>query len=218
MEETKQQRWSVRQLERNINTFYYERLLSSQEKKKELLAHKSIEKTSSKDFIKDPYVLEFLGLPEKPFPKENNIETSIVENLKEFLLEMGNGFSFVGRQFRISTETTHFYIDLVFYNYILKCFVLVDLKVGKLTHQDIGQMDMYVRMFDDLKKQSDDNPTIGIILCSQKDDTTVKYSVLKENEQLFASKYRLVLPSEAELAAEIEKERRLIEEGIGAGE
>jgi hypothetical protein len=131
---------------------------------------------------------------------------------------MGNGFSFVGRQFRISTETSHFYIDLVFYNYILKCFVLIDLKVGKLTHQDIGQMDMYVRMFDDLKKQSDDNPTIGIILCSQKDDTTVKYSVLKENEQLFASKYRLVLPSEAELAAEIEKERRLIEQKTEAGQ
>ena len=210
--ESSEQQWSTRILERNINSFYYERLLSSQEKKKELIAQKNFEKTSSRDFIKDPYVLEFLGLPESPFPKENIIESSIIENLKEFLLEMGNGFSFVGRQFRISTETSHFYIDLVFYNYILKCFVLIDLKVGKLTHQDIGQMDMYVRMFDDLKKQSDDNPTIGIILCSQKDDTTVKYSVLKENEQLFASKYRLVLPSEAELAAEIEKERRLIEE------
>jgi predicted nuclease of restriction endonuclease-like (RecB) superfamily len=216
--ESSEQQWSTRILERNINSFYYERLLSSQEKKKELIAQKNFEKTSSRDFIKDPYVLEFLGLPESPFPKENKIESSIVENFKEFLLEMGNGFSFVGRQFRISTETSHFYIDLVFYNYILKCFVLIDLKVGKLTHQDIGQMDMYVRMFDDLKKQSDDNPTIGIILCSQKDDTTVKYSVLKENEQLFASKYRLVLPSEAELAAEIEKERRLIEQKTEAGD
>lgn len=216
--ESSEQQWSTRILERNINSFYYERLLSSQEKKKELIAQKNFEKTSSRDFIKDPYVLEFLGLPESPFPKENIIESSIIENLKEFLLEMGNGFSFVGRQFRISTETSHFYIDLVFYNYILKCFVLIDLKVGKLTHQDIGQMDMYVRMFDDLKKQSDDNPTIGIILCSQKDDTTVKYSVLKENEQLFASKYRLVLPSEAELAAEIEKERRLIEQKTEAGD
>lgn len=216
--ECSEQQWSTRVLERNINSFYYERLLSSQEKKKELTAQKSFEKTSSKDFVKDPYVLEFLGLPEKPFPKENTIKASIVENLKDFLLEMGNGFSFVGRQFRISTETSHFYIDLVFYNYILKCFVLIDLKVGKLTHQDIGQMDMYVRMFDDLKKQGDDNPTIGIILCSQKDDTTVKYSVLKENEQLFASKYRLVLPSEEELAAEIERERRLIEEKQEAGD
>ena len=125
---------------------------------------------------------------------------------------MGNGFSFVGRQFRISTETKHFYIDLVFYNYLLKCFVLIDLKTAELTHQDVGQMDMYVRMFDDLKKQNDDNPTIGIILCSHKDETIVRYSVLKENEQLFASKYRLVLPSEEELAAEIERERRLIEE------
>jgi predicted nuclease of restriction endonuclease-like (RecB) superfamily len=216
--ECSEQKWSTRILERNINSFYYERLLSSQEKKKELIAQKNFEKITSRDFIKDPYVLEFLGLPENPFPKENTIEASIVENLKDFLLEMGNGFSFVGRQFRISTETTHFYIDLVFYNYILKCFVLIDLKVGKLTHQDIGQMDMYVRMFDDLKKQADDNPTIGIILCSQKDDTTVKYSVLKENEQLFASKYRLVLPSEEELAAELARERRLIEEKRGIGD
>jgi predicted nuclease of restriction endonuclease-like (RecB) superfamily len=216
--ESSEHRWSTRILERNINSFYYERLLSSQEKKKELIAQENFEKTSSKGFIKDPYVLEFLGLPEKPFPKENKIEVSIVENLRDFLLEMGNGFSFVGRQFRISTETSHFYIDLVFYNFILKCFVLIDLKVGKLSHQDIGQMDMYVRMFDDLKKQNDDNPTIGIILCSQKDDTTVKYSVLKENEQLFASKYRLVLPSEEELAAELERERRLIEQKTEAGD
>lgn len=123
---------------------------------------------------------------------------------------MGKGFAFVGRQFRISTETIHFYIDLVFYNYLLKCFVLVDLKVGKLTHQDVGQMDMYVRMFDDLKRQSDDNPSIGLILCSQRDETVVHYSVLKESEQLFASKYRLVLPSEEDLKAELERERRIL--------
>lgn len=127
---------------------------------------------------------------------------------------MGKGFSFAGRQFRINTETTHFYIDLVFYNYLLKCFVLIDLKTGKLTHQDIGQMDMYVRMFDDLKRQNDDNPTIGIILCTSKDDTTVKYSVLKESEQLFASKYRLVLPTEEELIAELEREKRLFLENM----
>jgi len=216
--ESSEQQWSTRQLERNINSFYYERLLSSQEKKKELIVQKKFEKTSSRDFIKDPYVLEFLGIPENPFPKENNIEASIVENLRDFLLEMGNGFSFVGRQFRISTETKHFYIDLVFYNYLLKCFVLIDLKISERTHQDMGQMDMYVRMFDDLKKQNDDNPTIGIILCTHKDETIVKYSVLKENEQLFASKYRLVLPSEEELAAEIERERRLIEERLEDGE
>lgn len=209
--ESAEQHWSTRQLERNIKTLYYERILTTKDKQNALQECSKFEKTSPKDFIKDPYVLEFLGLPEKPFPQENAIESSIIENLKDFLLEMGNGFSFVGRQFRISTETKHFYIDLVFYNYLLKCFVLIDLKTTELTHQDIGQMDMYVRMFDDLKKQSDDNPTIGIILCTQKDETIVKYSVLKENEQLFASKYRLVLPSEEELAAEIERERRLIE-------
>ena len=143
---------------------------------------------------------------------ESTIEKNIINNLQAFLLEIGKGFSFVGRQFRISTETSHFYIDLVFYNYILKCFVVIDLKTGKLAHQDIGQMDMYVRMFDDLKRGEDDNPTIGIILCSDKEDTVVKYSVLKDSEQLFASKYRLVLPTEEELKAELEREIQLIEE------
>lgn len=218
MKEAAEQHWSTRQLERNIKSLYYERLLTTKEKQNALQKERNFEKTSTPDFIKDPYVLEFLGLPEKPFPKENTIESSIVENLKGFLLEMGNGFSFVGRQFRISTETKHFYIDMVFYNYLLKCFVLIDLKTTELTHQDVGQMDMYMRMFDDLKKQNDDNPTIGIILCTHKDETIVKYSVLKENEQLFASKYRLVLPSEEELATEIERERRLIEERLGAGD
>ena len=140
------------------------------------------------------------------------MESAIITNLQKFLLELGKGFSFVARQFRISTETSHFYIDLVFYNYLLKCFVLIDLKTGKLMHQDIGQMDMYVRMFDDLKRSDDDNPTIGIILCAGKDETVVRYSVLKDSEQLFASKYRLVLPSEEELKAEIDRERRMLEE------
>ena len=163
--------------------------------------------------IKDPYVLEFLNLPENATHSEKQIETAIITHLQNFLLEMGKGFSFVGRQIRISTETTHFYIDLVFYNYLIKCFVLIDLKTDKLTHQDIGQMDMYVRMFDDLKRQVDDNPTIGIILCADKDDTAVKYSVLKDSEQLFASKYRLVLPTEQELIAELEREIGLYLEG-----
>lgn len=140
------------------------------------------------------------------------METAIISNLQRFLLELGKGFSFVGRQFRISTETGHFYIDLVFYNYLLKCFVLIDLKTDKLTHQDIGQMDMYVRMFDDLKRGEDDNPTVGIIFCTAKDATVVRYSVLKDSEQLFASKYRLILPTEEELAAELDRERRLIME------
>lgn len=209
LKESADQNWSTRQLDRNISTLYYERLLSSSDKKKLLKNEKAFSRYTPVEFIKDPYVLEFLNLPEDYTIPEKEIETAIISNLQKFLLEMGNGFSFVGRQFRISTETTHFYIDLVFYNYLLKCFVLIDLKTGKLTHQDIGQMDMYVRMFDDLKRQNDDNPTIGIILCTSKDDTTVKYSVLKESEQLFASKYRLVLPTEEELIAELEREKRL---------
>lgn len=208
--ETQEQQWSVRQLERNINTHYYERLVSSQDKKSALKHEKDFEKNSPADFIKDPYVLEFLQLPEAPFPLEKEIENAIIGKLSNFLLEMGKGFSFIGRQFRISSETSHFYIDMVFYNYLLKCFVLIDLKTDKLTHQDIGQMDMYVRMFDDLKRMETDNPTIGIILCAAKDDTVVKYSVLKDSEQLFASKYRLILPSEEELKIELEREKRLI--------
>lgn len=155
-------------------------------------------------------MLEFLNLPDTTVRSEKVLETALVENLQHFLLELGKGFSFVGRQFRISTETSHFYIDLVFYNYLLKCFVLLDLKTVKLTHQDVGQMDMYVRMFDDLKRNLDDNPTVGIILCESKDETVVRYSVLHGSEQLFASKYRLVLPTEEELAAELHRERQLL--------
>ena len=215
MNEAAGQNWSTRQLERNINTLYYERLLSSKDKPTMLRAEKKFERLLTDDFIKDPYVLEFLNLPENPMPKERKIESAIISNLSAFLLEMGKGFSFVGRQYRISTETTHFYIDLVFYNYLLKCFVLIDLKVEKLTHQDVGQMDMYVRMFDDLKRTETDNPTIGIILCTGKDQTTVKYSVLKGSQQLFASQYRLILPSEEELIAEIEREKQLLDDPNG---
>jgi predicted nuclease of restriction endonuclease-like (RecB) superfamily len=206
--EAADQCWSSRTLERNINSFYFERLLSSG-KKKTISNGDKDEKEGPSDFIKDPYVLEFLGLPEDYENFEKDIESAIIANLQNFLLELGKGFSFVGRQFRISTETSHFYIDLVFYNYLLKCFVIIDLKVGKLTHQDVGQMDMYVRMFDDLKRQKDDNPTIGLILCTQKDETVVKYSVLKESEQLFATKYRLILPTEEELKDELDREKKL---------
>nr|WP_246485051.1 DUF1016 domain-containing protein [Chitinophaga qingshengii] len=164
--------------------------------------------------IKNPYVLEFLGLQWPTGYSEIEIESAIINNLQSFLLELGKGFSFVGRQYRIKTDTKVFYIDLVFYNYILKCFVLIDLKINELTHQDIGQMDMYVRMFEDLKKTEGDNPTIGIILCAEKDHTIVKYSILEENKQLFASKYRLVLPTEEELRAELEREKQLIREQI----
>jgi hypothetical protein len=143
---------------------------------------------------------------------ERQLETALINNLQRFLLELGKGFSFIGRQFRISSETSHFYIDLVFYNYILKCFVLFDLKTGKLSHQDTGQMDMYIRMFDDLKRTEGDNPTIGIILCNEKDETVVKYSILNGNDQLFATKYSLYLPTEQELIAEIAREKKLISE------
>ncbi|MFA5779762.1 MAG: PDDEXK nuclease domain-containing protein [Elusimicrobiota bacterium] len=206
--------WSTRQLERQINSFYYERLLASKNKKavvKEALKTADKLKTTPNDVIKDPYVLEFLGLKENKKYLELNIEKAIIDKLQEFLLELGKGFCFVARQQRISTESQHFYIDLVFYNYILKCFVLIDLKVGKLTHQDIGQMDMYVRLYEDKIKPEGHNPTIGIILCAEKDETVVKYSVLKENKRLFASKYKLYLPTEAELKKELEKERNLIE-------
>jgi predicted nuclease of restriction endonuclease-like (RecB) superfamily len=208
--EARNENWSVRQLERNIKSQSYQRLLSTQTKSEETNA--SPNSSNMLDFIKDPYVLEFLQLPEQGKLKESKLEEAIINELQKFLLEMGKGFSFVARQMRISTETSHFYLDLVFYNYILKCFVIIDLKTEKLTHQDIGQMDMYVRMFDDLKRGEDDNPTIGIILCDNKDDTIVKYSVLKDNEQLFASKYRRILPTEDELIAEITREKRLIEE------
>lgn len=210
LDEAAVEMWSVRQLERNIQSHYFERRLSqriAETQPEQVIQNQPLD---PRDFLKDPYVLEFLNLSETAQPTEKQLEAALIGYLQQFLLELGKGFSFVGRQFRISTETSHFYIDLVFYNYLLKCFVLIDLKTGKLTHQDVGQLDMYVRMFDDLKRGPDDNPTVGIILCESKDETVAKYSVLRESEQLFASKYRLVLPTEAELAAEIDRERRLI--------
>ena len=210
--ESKAENWSVRQLQRHISTRYYERLLSSADKKNAIVVDRKNKIINTRDFVKDPYVLEFLDLEEKGELKESRLEHAIINNLQAFLLEMGKGFSFVARQLRISTETSHFYIDLVFYNYLLKCFVIIDLKTSKISHQDIGQMDMYVRMFDDLKRGKDDNPTIGIILCNDKEETLVRYSVLKDSEQLFASKYRLVLPTEKELEVELEREIRMIEE------
>ncbi len=214
LNECAEQNWSTRILERNINTFYYERILSTPNKQEALQQSTTLEKQTPADFIKDPYVLEFLNIQQPYIATEYQIETALINNLQLFLLELGKGFSFVGRQFRISTETSHFYIDLVFYNYILKCFVLFDLKTNKLTHQDTGQMDMYIRMFDDLKRTETDNPTIGIILCAEKDETVVKYSILKENEHLFAAKYHIYLPTEKELIAEIEREKQLIKEQL----
>ncbi len=196
LNEVVNENWSVRVLERNIKSGYYKRMLSTQLPDKE---NKALE------FVKDPFVLEFMGVTPGISQLESDLETAIINNLQKFLLEMGKGFSFVGRQMRICTETTDFYIDLVFYNYILKCFVIIDLKTKKLTHQDIGQMDMYVRMFDDLKRREDDNPTIGIIFCTDKDETIVKYSVLHESQQIFASKYMTVLPTIEELQKELER-------------
>jgi len=216
LNEARTQGWSVRVLERNIQTSYFERLISSQKPENSIIDQKNA--LAKEDFIKDPYVLEFLGLPENPAPKESKLESAIISHLQEFLLELGKGFSFVGRQFRISTETSHFYIDLVFYNYLLKCFVVIDLKTQKLTHQDIGQMDMYVRMFDNLKRGEDDNPTIGIILCAEKDRAIAKYSVLSDSRQIFASKYSLILPTEEELTAELERNANYLRDMQGDGD
>ena len=205
--------WSVRTLERNISSQYYQRLLASQVKEPVIAEMK--EKTAAfqqnkYEFIKNPSVLEFLNLPGNLSHTESQIEKAIIDNLQHFLLELGKGYAFVERQKLIRTDARDYFIDLVFYNYILKCFVLIDLKTSRITHQDVGQMDMYVRLFDETIKNRDDNPTLGIVLCSATDQDIARYSILKGNEQIFASKYKLYLPTEEELAAEIEREKELI--------
>lgn len=215
LKEVVSENWSVRTLDRNISTLYYQRLLSSQDKepvKEEMFEKRKEDKQNLKDFIRNPAVLEFLNLPTSKSYTEVHLEKGLIDNLQEFLLELGKGFAFVARQKHIRTETQDFFIDLVFYNYILKCFVVIELKTGKLTHQDIGQLDMYVRIFDDLERKKNDNPTIGILLCTETDQTIVKYSVLNENKQLFANKYLPYLPTEEELAAEIEREKNILKE------
>ncbi len=204
--------WSTRALERQINSFYYERLLASKSKapvRRE--ADQKAGKLKPENILKDPYVLEFLDLADRSSYRESELEQALIDKLQEFLLELGKGFSFVARQKRISAEDEQYYIDLVFYNYLLKCFVLIDLKTGKLTHQDIGQMDMYVRMFEEKHRVVGDNPTIGIVLCSEKNAAVARYSVLRENKRLFASKYKLYLPSEKMLSAELRQERKALE-------
>jgi predicted nuclease of restriction endonuclease-like (RecB) superfamily len=204
--------WSSRQLERQIATLYYERLLASRDKnsvKKE--AVELLKPVAPKDFIKDPYVLDFLDLKDYPALRESSLEKVLIDKLQEFLLELGRGFCFVARQKVMRYEDEEFYLDLVFYHSILKCHVLIDLKIGKLSHEDVGQMDSYIRMFDTLYKNDDDNPTIGIILCSQKNEAIVKFSVLNDAKHIFASKYNLRLPSTDELKREIENERKRIE-------
>jgi len=215
MNESAVQNWSSRALDRQIDTLYFERLLLSGDKASvaaEANANVAALPQTPREFLRDPVMLEFLGLPGTGKLLESKLEQALMDKLQGFLLELGKGFAFVARQQRVSTEFQDFYIDLIFYNYLLKCFVLIDLKTGKLTHQDIGQMDMYVRMYDDLKRGPDDNPTVGILLCDQKDQSVARYSVLKDSEQLFANKYRLILPSEEELRTEIERERAVLEE------
>ena len=199
LEETITGNWNSRELQRQINSMAFERVVKQLPKQD---ARHSIQ-----HYIKDPYIFEFLGLPADIKNTEQTIETAIINHLQKFLLEFGNGFAFVARQQHIVTDTSDYYIDLVFYNYLLKCFVLIDLKTGNLAHQDIGQIDMYVRMYDDLKRSSDDNPTIGILLCSEKDETIVKYSVLNDKNNIYASKYLLYLPKEEELKQLIEQDR-----------
>lgn len=212
VKESIEQNWSARALDRQISSLYYERLLSSQEKP--LVEQEARHKTQAlatnpKDYLRDPYVLDFLNLP-YPALLESKIEQALIDNLQQFLLELGKGFAFVARQQRISTDDQDFYIDLVFYHYKLKCFLLIDLKLGKLSHQDIGQMDTYVRIYDQQRKEPEDNPTIGLILCSEKSEAVAKYSVLTESKQLFASRYLPYLPSEEELRLELQRERALI--------
>lgn len=211
--------WSRRDLERQVNSLFYERLLASSDKAGMLAeAGQNTDALRPIDVLKDPYVLEFLDLPDVPRLRESQLEDAIITRLQQFLLELGRGFSFVARQQRLRFEDKDFYVDLVFYNYLLKCFVLVDLKIGELTHQDIGQMDGYVRMYEEQRRIDGDNPTIGLILCSEKNEAVARYSVLQDSQQLFASRYRLTLPSEEELQRELQRERALIENRAPQGE
>ena len=206
-----EQSWSVRTLRRNVNTQYYDRMLLSDNKasiKKEMI-EKTTPYQQKYEFLCNPIIAEFLGMEENRDYHESELEKNIINNLEKFMMELGKGFAFVERQQHIHTEKEDYFIDLVFYNYILKCFVLIDLKMEKITHQDVGQMDMYVRMYDELRKQPDDNPTLGIVLCSETDEDIARYSVLHGNEQLFASKYKLCLPTEEQLRAEIEAQKSI---------
>lgn len=213
MQEAVAQGWSVRALERQIGTLYYERLLSSKDKLP--VQQEAQEKTlpladKPQDYLRDPYLLDFLNLDSGRY-QEADLEQAIIDNIQKFLLELGKGFAFVERQQRIITDDGDYFIDLVFYNFHLKCFVLIDLKLNKLSHQDVGQMDMYVRLYEEQKRRPDDNPTIGLILCSERNETVAKYSVLKDSQQLFASKYITQLPSEEDLRLEVQKERERLE-------
>lgn len=219
MQEAIKSQWSTRQLERQINSFFYERLLSSKDKKRVAAEVRDLEPAKKpEDIIRDPYVLEFLGLTQNDDFYESDLEQALITHLQRFLLELGRGFSFVARQKRITFDGRHFRIDLVFYNYILKCFVLIDLKVGDLTHQDLGQMQMYVHYYERELMNEGDNPPIGIVLCADKSESVVKYTLPEDETQIFASKYKLYLPSEEELIQELNQEYQALEAGKAAEE
>ena len=213
--------WSYRTLDRNISTQYYHRLMQTPAELQAAVEDEMKQKTliyqqDKLDFMKNPVVAEFLGLPQNTAYSESKLETAIIEHIREFIMEMGHGFAFVARQQHIKTDMGDFYIDLVFYNYILKCFLLVDLKIGRITHQDVGQMDMYVRMYDKLKTTDGDNPTVGLILCSETSSDMAQYSILNDSKQIYQAKYLTFLPTKEELAKEIEKQKvifRLQHEG-----
>jgi len=208
MLETINNKWGTRELERQIHSLLFERLALSRDKEKVLaLSQEGQVIRDGRDIIKDPYILEFLEINENKNFLEKDLEQALIDKLQDFLLELGKGFSFVARQKRITVDDEHFYIDMVFYNFILKCFFLIDLKIGKLSHKDIGQMDFYVRYFEKEEKQEDDNPTVGLILCSEKNETIVKYTMLENNRQMFASRYKLYIPLEEELITELTRER-----------
>lgn len=212
MQEAVKSQWSTRQLERQINSFFYERLLSSKNKEQVAEEIQTLEPSKKpEDVIRDPYVLEFLGLKSNDDFYESDLEQALITHLQKFLLELGRGFSFVARQKRITFDGRHFRIDLVFYNYILKCFVLIDLKVGDLTHQDLGQMQMYVHYYERELMNEGDNPPIGIVLCADKSESVVKYTLPENETQIFASKYKLHLPSEEELLRELKQEYQALE-------
>jgi len=205
MNEAADEVWSTRQMDRQISTLYYERLLASQDKTPVIAeAKEKLDEIKPEQFIHDPFVLEFLNLKDYPALRESDIEQALIDHLQQFLLELGRGFCFSARQKRMRYDDEDFYVDLVFYHSILKCHILIDLKLGKLTHEDVGQMDSYIRMFDALYKNEDDNPTLGIILCSQKSEAIVKYSILNEGKQIFASRYKLYLPTEEEFKRMLE--------------
>ncbi|MEB0044699.1 MULTISPECIES: PDDEXK nuclease domain-containing protein [unclassified Pseudomonas] len=217
MNESAIQNWSSRALEHQISTLYYERLLASRDRasiEQEAATHIQQMIASPRDFVRDPSVFEFLGLPNAGLVTETELEKALISHLQSFLLERGKGFAFIARQQRISTDRDDVYIDLVFYNYLLKCFAIVNLKIGELIHEDVGQMDLNVRRFDDLTRGTEDGPTVGIFLCAQRDESVVRYSVLEGNEQLFASTYKRALPTEEELRATLDQERRAIEERL----